>query len=205
MNFFLFLKGLLVGFAIAAPVGPVNVLCIRRTLTEGRLSGFISGLGAATADTLYGCIAGFGLTFISNLLIRQQIWLRLIGGIFLIYLGIITFRSRPISQEAPVKGYGFLGAYLSTFFLTLTNPITILAFMALFAGVGVDNISGDSMATGILIGGVFLGSSLWWILLSSGVRILQAKFTLAGIHWINKISGVLITGFGVLALLSIKR
>src|SRR5512140_2506793 len=102
----LFLRGLLIGFSIAAPVGPIGVLCIRRTLANGRVSGLVTGLGAATADGLYGCVAGFGLTFISSLLIDQQMWLRLFGGLFLCYLGLKTLLSKPAQQEARVGGSG---------------------------------------------------------------------------------------------------
>jgi threonine/homoserine/homoserine lactone efflux protein len=124
MDISFFLKGLIIGFSIAAPVGPIGVLCIRRTLAQGRLSGFVSGLGAATADAIYGCIAGLGLTFISSLLIHQQLGLRLIGGGFLCYLGIKAFTSLS-TQAAKVTGSSLLSAYVSTFFLTLTNPLTM--------------------------------------------------------------------------------
>ncbi len=133
---FLF-KGLVIGFSIAAPVGPISVLCIRRTLAKGRLSGIVSGLGAATADAVYGCVAVLGLTFISNGLINQQVWLRLIGGLFLCYLGIKTFFAKPAKRTALAGGNSLAGAYTSTFFLTLTNPMTILFFAAVIAGFGL--------------------------------------------------------------------
>src|SRR3990172_8990998 len=134
----IFLKGLLLGFSIAAPVGPIGVLCIRRTLAEGRTAGFASGLGAATADALYGSIAGFGLTIVSSFLIDQSHWLQLAGGIFLLYLGIKTFLAKSketIETGSPLeKSRGIIGNYASTFLLTLTNPLTILSFIAIFAG-----------------------------------------------------------------------
>jgi threonine/homoserine/homoserine lactone efflux protein len=120
---FLF-KGLLLGFSIAAPVGPIGVLCIRRTIADGRTAGLLSGLGAATADALYGCVAGFGMALISNFLVSQQTWIHLIGGAFLCYLGIKTLLTKPAAEPAVVKHKGLLGAYASTFFLTLTNPMT---------------------------------------------------------------------------------
>lgn len=123
MDISFLIKGILIGFSIAAPVGPIGVLCIRRTLAEGRTSGFFSSLGAATADAVYGSIAGFGLTFISNFLINQQIWLSLIGGMFLCYLGIKTFLDRPTKQVISVNKNSLICAYASTFLLTLTNPI----------------------------------------------------------------------------------
>ena len=198
------LRGLLIGFSIAAPVGPIGVLCIRRTLAEGRIPGLVSGLGAATADATYGSIAGFGLTFISSLLISQQVWLRLIGGIFLCYLGLRTFLTRPAEQAASAKGNGLIGMYASTLFLTLTNPLTILSFAAIFAGLGVASTGGNYLAAGILVLGVFLGSALWWFILSGGVSIFRTKFTTRGLRWVNRISGIIIMGFGVIALLGVK-
>lgn len=196
---FLF-RGILIGFSIAAPVGPIGVLCIRRTLADGRAAGLVSGLGAATADALYGCVAGFGLTLISNFLVRQQWWLGLIGGLFLCYLGGKTLLSKPAEQAASAKGSGLLGAYASTFFLTVTNPVTILAFAAIFAGLGLANTRGDYGAAAVLVLGVFLGSAAWWLLLSGGVSLLRERFTATGLQWVNRISGVIILGFGLFAL-----
>ena len=204
MDISFLLRGLIIGFSIAAPVGPIGVLCIRRTLAEGRASGLVSGLGAATADAIYGCIAGFGLTFISSVLIRQQVWLRLIGGGFLCYLGLKTFLARPAEQAASAEGKGLVGEYASTFFLTLTNPMTILSFVAIYAGLGVASASGDHVSAGVLVLGVFIGSALWWLILSGGVSVFQAKFSPRGLRWVNRVSGVIITGFGLLALLSLR-
>lgn len=201
---FLF-QGLIIGFSIAAPVGPIGLLCIRRTLTGGHISGFVSGLGAATADALYGFVAGFGLTLISSILLNQQVSLRLIGGAFLCYLGLKTFVSTPAEQGAPIKGKGLMGAYASTFFLTLTNPITILSFAGVFAGLGVGSTGRDYISAGTLVTGVFIGSALWWLILSMGVSWFQKKFNPQGLHWINRISGLIIIGFGLLAFLSLKR
>jgi len=198
------LRGLIMGFSIAAPVGPIGVLCIRRTLAEGRASGLVSGLGAATADAIYGCIAGFGLMFISSIFISQQVWLRFMGGAFLCYLGLKTFLARPAEQAALAKGNGLVGAYASTFFLTLTNPMTILSFAAIFAGLGVASASGNYVSAGVLVLGVFVGSALWWLILSGGVGLFRAKFSPHGLRWVNRISGVIITGFGLLALLSLR-
>ncbi len=201
----LFLKGLIIGFSIAAPVGPIGLLCIRRTLTVGRTTGLMSGLGAATADAFYGFIAGFGLTALSSLLICQQEWFRLIGGFFLCYLGLKALFSKPAEQMASAKGKGPMGAYLSTFFLTLTNPMTILSFAAIFAGLGIASSGVDYIAAGILVLGVFLGSALWWLLLSSGVAFFQEKFNLRELKWVNRISGILILFFGLYVLLNVKR
>ena len=196
-------QGILIGFSIAAPVGPIGILCIRRTLAQGRLAGLISGFGAATADAIYGCIAGFGLTFISQFLVDQQNLLQLVGGIFLLYLGIKTFFAKGSEKVVENKDQGLWGTYLSTFFLTLTNPITILSFVAIFAGLGVVSVSGNYTSALMLVLGVFTGSMLWWMLLSSGATFFQKKINLQGLVWINKISGGIITGFGVAALFSL--
>ena len=201
MDISFFSRGLIVGFSIAAPVGPIGVLCIRRTLAQGRAVGLISGLGAATADGLYGSIAGFGLTFISGFLVSQQVWLRTIGGIFLCYLGLTTFLAKPAQSAAEVTGKGLIGAYASTFFLTVTNPLTILSFAAIFAGLGVASAGSNYLDSGILVLGVFLGSALWWLLLSTGVSILRKKFDDRSLIWINRISGLIIIVFGIIALL----
>ena len=198
-----FLRGLIIGFSIAAPVGQIGVLCIRRTLAEGRISGLVSGIGAATADAIYGCVAGFGLTFISNTLIGQQLWIRLIGGLFLCYLGLKTFFARPAKQVAPIEGRGLTAAYASTFVLTLTNPLTILSFAAIFAGLGVASAEGNYLSAGVLVLGVFMGSALWWLMLSCGVGLFREKLNTTGLRWVNRISGAIILGFGVVALLSL--
>jgi len=194
-------KGLIIGFSIAAPVGPIGILCIKRTLSLGRWVGLVSGMGAATADAIYGCIAAFGLTFISNFLIQQQIWLRLFGGCFLCYLGIKIFLSKPADSSDLTSSLSLLNAYGSTFFLTLTNPLTILSFAAIFAGLGLGEASGDYLSATITVLGVFLGSACWWILLSTGVSILRVRFKPAGFQWLNWISGSIILGFGIAALI----
>jgi threonine/homoserine/homoserine lactone efflux protein len=197
------LRGIILGFSIAAPVGPIGVLCIRRTLAEGRGSGLASGLGAATADAIYGCVAGLGLTFISSYLVSQQVWLRLVGGAFLCYLGIRTFLARPADQAAPAQGNGLIGAYGSTFLLTLTNPMTILSFAAAFAGLGLADTGGEYGSAATLVLGVFLGSTLWWLGLSSVVSLLRARLNARALRWVNRASGVIIAGFGLIALLSL--
>jgi threonine/homoserine/homoserine lactone efflux protein len=196
-----FLRGLAIGFSIAAPVGPIGVLCIRRTLAEGRAPGLVSGLGAATADAFYGCVAGFGLTFISNILIGQQLWIRLIGGMFLCYLGLKTFFASPARQAAPIEGKGLVVAYTSTLVLTLTNPLTILSFAAIFAGLGVASTEGSYISAAVLVLGVFMGSALWWFILSFVVGLVKTKLNITGLQWVNRISGIIIAGFGLVALL----
>jgi threonine/homoserine/homoserine lactone efflux protein len=203
MDITFLLKGLIIGFSIAAPIGPISVLCMRRTLAEGRVFGLVSGFGAATADMIYGCIAGFGLTLISNFLINQRIWLRFIGGAFLCYLGIKTFLAKPVEQVVSVKGNSLIGDYASTFFLTLANPMTILSFAAIFAGFGLATGGGYTSAA-LLVLGVFIGSALWWLILSGTVSVFRTKFNSHRLQWINRASGVIIAGFGLLAILNLS-
>jgi threonine/homoserine/homoserine lactone efflux protein len=181
------------------------VLCIRRTLTEGRLAGFVCGLGAATADGFYGAVAGFGLTIISGFLLDQHVWLHLVGGVFLCYLGARTFVTPPAKDTASTRGGGELGsAFLSTLLLTLTNPLTILSFAAIFAGLGLSGSHRGLLAAGLLVLGVFLGSVSWWLILSSGVSLLRARVAPTWMRWVNRLSGIVIATFGVLALVSVR-
>lgn len=205
MDIGILLRGLVLGFSIAAPVGPIGVLCIRRTLAQGRLVGLVSGLGAATADTAYGLVAAFGLTAVSSLLVSQTVWLRVVGGLFLLYLGARTFLARPGERAAAVEGRGLLGAYASTLALTLTNPMTILSFVAIFAGLGLGETAGDYGAAALLVLGVFLGSALWWLLLSGGVSLLAGRLTPARLVWVNRLSGLVILAFGIVTLVSLAR
>lgn len=203
----LFLKSLLIGLSIAAPVGPIGVLCIRRTLAEGRAAGFASGLGAATADGFYGAVAGFGLTLVSVFLQGQEFWLRLIGGAFLGCLGVRTLLARPAGEAAAPDSNSrprlkLLAAYLSTLFLTITNPATILSFIAVFGVLRV-GMGSDYVSAGAVVAGVFAGSALWWLTLSIGVGALRAKFDASAMRWVNRISGAVLTGFGMVALLSL--
>jgi threonine/homoserine/homoserine lactone efflux protein len=197
------IKGLIIGLSIAVPVGPIGLLCIRRTLTQGRMVGFLSGLGAATADGLYGAIAGFGLTFLVNFIIGKQIWLRLIGGGLLCILGAKTFLSKPAEQGASTEGSSLWNAYLSTFFLTLTNPMTILFFTAVFAGLGVGSTGDHYLLAGFLVLGVFIGSASWWLVLSNFTGILRGLLNVKSLQWLNRISGLIIMGFGLFVFLSL--
>ncbi|MGB9023087.1 MAG: LysE family translocator [Candidatus Bathyarchaeia archaeon] len=197
-------KGLVIGFSIAAPVGPIGMLCIRRTLGNGRVAGLLSGLGAATADAIYGCIAGFGVVFVSTILLTQQVWLRLVGGLFLCYLGARTFLASPEERISATNPLGLAGIYLSTFFLTLTNPMTIISFAAIFAALGAGNTSASYISAVTLVVGVLVGSALWWLILSSIVSLFRSKLQPGWLKWVNRLSGLVILGFGVLAILSLR-
>ncbi len=205
MNLGFYIRGLLIGLSIAATVGPMSILCIQRTLAKGQLYGFISGLGIATADAVYGSIAAFGLTLITNFLLHEQIWIRLIGGVFLMYLGIKTTLSHPAERAAKVdmKSNSSIGAYVSTFFLTLTNPLTILSFAAIFAGIGVGGASKNVLSATAVVIGVFSGSTLWWIILTSAISLFRKNLNTQWFLWINRLSGAVITGFGIVALVSL--
>ena len=203
MEFSLLVQGIIIGFSIALPVGPIGILCIRKTLTESHLSGIVVGLGAATADGLYGFVAGFGLTVISNILISQQIWIRLVGGLFLCYLGVKTFIARPVERPAEVNGLGLFSSYFSTLVLTLTNPVTIVAFLGIFAALGLGSEMSYGSA-GTLVLGVFAGSALWFIFLSTVVTLFREKISHVGLGWVNRISGTLIIILGVIAILSFR-
>lgn len=196
----LLFKGIIIGFAIAAPVGPIGVLCIRRTLAEGRTSGFVSGLGAATADAIYGSVAALGLTFVANFLVSGEMWLRLVGGAFLVFLGVRTFLARPVERAASTGKNGLPGAYASTLFLTLTNPTTILSFAAIFAGLGAGSAGGDVPSAMLLVLGVFVGSAFWWLVLSGITGLFRARLSARGLRWVNRISGTVLATFGVLAV-----
>ena len=162
-------------------------------------------MGAATADAFYGSIAAFGLTFISDFLLQQQMWLRLIGGAFLCYLGIRTILSHPSNSPIQINPKSLGSAYGSTFFLTLTNPLTILFFAAIFAGFGLVSVRGGYATAGITVLGVFLGSSSWWVILSVVTSLLRNRITPSGLRWINRISGLIILGFGLITVFGIFR
>lgn len=202
MTALLFLKGLLLGFSIAAPVGPIGVLCIRRTLAGGMTSGFITGLGTATADALYGLVAALGLSAVAAFFVDHQLYLRLGGGLFLCYLGWVTFRAPPAIDKDGVRNGNLWFDYISAFLLTLANPLTILSFIAIFAGLGVGAGAGLAGA-GLTVLGVFAGSLLWWLILSGGTSFLRTGLDSSRLIWVNKLSGCIILAFGLACLLSL--
>lgn len=212
----MFLRGILIGFAIAAPVGPIGVLCIRRTLAYGRLSGFVSGLGAATADAVYGSIAAVGLTAIANFLVGQRATLQWVGGFILLYLGLRIVFDRPralpvapnilpeqekLSLRWRVNWRMLIQDFGSTFLLTLTNPMTILSFTAVLAGLGAARVMEGGFQ---VVMGIFAGSTLWWLTLSLASNLLLGRLAQAGrLRWVNWISGSIILAYGVIALVGL--
>ncbi len=198
----LFLKGLIIGFAIAAPVGPIGILCIQRSLHEGFKIGLMTGLGAALADGTYGLMAGFSLTAVSSLLISHQFWIRIMGGIFLLYLGITLMKASPKKNSLQEKvDRSPWHACATTFLLTLANPATILSFIAVFAGLGLGTIHPDYIHAVILVIGIILGSAMWWLLLSASTALIFHRFiSLSLMRIINWISGGIMLLFGLFAL-----
>lgn len=194
-----FLRGIVIGFAIAAPVGPIGMLVIRRTLTESRMLGLVTGFGAAVADSLYGAVGAFGLDFISGFLVGHAFWTRLIGGLFLCWLGISTFRARLREENNAAPAAGYLAAFATTVLLTLSNPLTILSFMAVFAGLGLGAGAGYGAAS-LVVTGVFLGSALWWLFLTGGMALLRHRLKPAALRWINRGSGLFLLAYGIAAL-----
>lgn len=197
-----FLKGLAFGFLLAASVGPLWILCFRRTLAHGRLFGFVSGMGVATADAIYGLVAAFGLTAVSGFLLAQKFWFALIGGGFLCWLGAKTLLSRPTDRAAAVPASSYTAAYTSTLALTLTNPATVLAFAAIFAGLGLAANSDYAQASIVVIG-VMLGSAFWWAILALGADWLRDSIGPRLLRVVNIVAGLSILAFGLGALVTL--
>jgi threonine/homoserine/homoserine lactone efflux protein len=202
MNLIYLLKGLAIGFSLAVPVGPIGILCIRRTLAHGSKRGIIIGLSAASADMVYGIVAAFGVTLISNFVSLHQHWIRLVGGILLLILGYHTFFSHPATDTVLSGKNGHARTFASTFFLTLTNPMTLFAFAAIFAGIGLDKTMTLHGYATFFVAGIFLGSLSWFTLLTSLVHFFREIITTDGLVIINKIAGSLLTLFGAFALWS---
>jgi len=200
----LFIQGILIGFVIAVPVGPLGLLCINRALAMGALCGLFSGLGVASADALAAGIAALGITLISAFLIAHETALRLVGGIFLCYLGCKIFRTRPAAQLPPSNIGGLCSAYATTFLLTFSNPMTILSFVAIYAGWGVQSLRQHYLSAAILTAGVFAGSALWWVLLFGGMTFFRDAFDARVMAMIHRVSGTIIAGFGLIVLLSLS-
>ncbi|MBI3711245.1 MAG: LysE family transporter [Proteobacteria bacterium] len=197
----IFVKGMIVGLMIAAPVGPINVLCARRTLLHGRLVGFVSGLGAAAADTIFGAIAAFGLAFIMGFLLTKRIWFEVGGSAVLIVIGVRILMSHAPNPNATPDPTNLIGDFTSTFLLTLTNPVTIISFLAVFAGLGIQGEDSVELADGLLLlFGVFLGSSAWWLVLTTLVSVFHGRFTEAGLRWANRTAGAVVLAFAVALL-----
>jgi threonine/homoserine/homoserine lactone efflux protein len=197
----LFVKGLIVGFCLAAPVGPIAAICVQRTISKRWLSGIVSGLGAAAADAVYGTVAAFGATIISEFLISEHEWLQRVGGVILLLLGARLLLMHPIERKRNgAQNRGLAGDFFSTFVLTLTNPMTFVAFAAIFATMGIGAVRGEPMLTIELVGGVFAGSAAWWIILSTGAFGLRRHFDFRRLVFVNRATGVFVIAVGLVYL-----
>lgn len=201
---FLFLKGILIGFAIAAPVGPIGILCIRRTLSGRYGLGLMTGLGAGVADTVYGAIAGFSLVSIAALIIQYDFYLRLFGGLLVGWIGFSILKAplRSNTLNNNQKETLFHG-FTSAFFLTLSNPITLIVFAAAFAALGVSPVEDSISQSLFLVGGVFVGANGWWFSLSTAVHLMHHKISETQLLWINRSSGIMLLGFSIYMLVSL--
>ncbi len=204
MDYYLILKGIIVGISTSAPLGPLGILCIQRTINKGVLSGLISGFGAAVADIIYAGIAGFGISIIADFLKEYQMIIRIVGGIVLLFVGIMIFRSNPIKQVRQQKAQkrNYLSDFISSFIITFTNPITIVVFGAVFASLGLDEVTTMNPIVLTLIG-VFSGALMWWLTLTVFVNIFRDKIRLRNLWWINKITGILVSVFGLAIFISL--
>ena len=208
-----FVKGLIVGFALAAPVGPIAALCVQRTIARRWAAGFVSGLGAAVADALYGLVAAFGATFVSEFLINEHEWLQRVGGVILILLGVRLILKRVEPREAvatangdgnangETKRRGLTGYFVATLVLTLTNPMTFVAFAAVFATMGLGATRGHSILTVELVAGVFAGSALWWTILTGLAHAVRHHFDFRKLTVVNRATGIFVIAVGVVYLL----
>ena len=188
----------MIGLVVAAPLGPIGIISLQRTLSKGYLSGLFSGLGISTADAIYGALATFGVTAISSFLISQALWLKIIGGIVICGLGIRIYNQAGYqNMSASANNKSCFGAYFSALILTLMNPALIFSFVAIFASLGIVYTKTNPISTLLFIGGVFAGSAIWWVFLSGMARRLKTQFTESFIKKVNYISGVLIAGFGL--------
>jgi threonine/homoserine/homoserine lactone efflux protein len=203
MDFFILLKGLALGFVLAMSIGPIALLCISNTIEKGRLFGISVALGAGTADGIYGLAAGFGISILMTYLSDYSILLKLLGGCFLIYLGIKIMRSTPNKKRVEINAMALLKTYLTIVALTLINPLTIATYMGAFAGMGVGNTNGDLFLSLLLGFGIFAGSSVWHSLLVAASSVLKDKIKEKHLLTLNKFSGLLLCIFGTISLVSL--
>lgn len=197
----LFFKGCLIGFSVAIPVGPIGMLCIRHSLTNGQRYGFAAGLGAALADAFYGTLAAFGMTMLCTFFAQHQVSCQLIGASFLFYLGFTTLFAKPNYEKNPnTPSMSYLRVFLTTFLLTLTNPLTVLSFMGIYAAAGINMVERQLASVLLMPIGIFMGSVMWWLILSSSASMLGKKVNFKSPHLLNQISGMALIAFGFLAI-----
>ena len=203
------IEGSVIGFLIAVPVGPAAALCIRRSIGVGAVAGYLTGIGAALGDAVFGAVAAFGLNFVQQFVATHEAWLRGIGGLVLVVMGWTTMRHRPRSIGDPVTNdrehnvathFHFAS---SSFFITVFNPLTVMAFGAAFAGRNLAGVGASIIDASLLVAGVFAGALAWWAILCTTAVALRQHFTGTGMRWLNRISGAVILGFGAVALISL--
>ena len=197
MDLGLFIQGMIIGLTLAVPVGPISLVCIHRTVANGRLHGIVSGLGVATADSFYAAVAFLGLTAISGLITGHQVLFRLMAGIVLIFIGMRVFRSIPAAVSPNDGQEPFLGDYLSLLVIAIANPLTIIFFITILPGFGVVAQGTTLIAAVPFVAGVFLGSAVWWISLCGSLGAVRSRLSTENLRQINRISGILITCFGI--------
>jgi threonine/homoserine/homoserine lactone efflux protein len=195
-------RGLVIGFTIAAAVGPISLLTMRRTLAHGQIHGLVSGLGVATADATYAAIAAFGLTAVTELLVSGRVLLGVVGGLIIAILGVRTMRSRPGEVARDIAPPGLPSAFISIYALTMTNPMTILSFAALFTGLGLVVGSSFTDAAALTLG-VWAGSALWWLVLTTIVSWARERLSQRALVWVNRLSGAALVVFGVVAIVAV--
>ena len=200
MNLVYFLQGAAIGFSLAAPIGPVGILCVRRTLEHGARYGLVIGVSAACCDVVYSIVAAFGITLVSDFITLEQHWIRLVGGIILLAIGYVAFRARPLADKAMKAPRGHTWVVFSTALLVFTNPLTLFAFAAAFAVIGVRNIVGHPVSGLILVAGVFSGSLTWFVLLAGLVHFFREKAMRVGFTLVNRVAGALLMLCGLYAL-----
>ncbi|MDX9769763.1 MAG: LysE family transporter [Tenuifilaceae bacterium] len=207
MIFTLLIKGIIVGLLASIPLGPIGIICIQRTINKGKLSGFLSGMGAASADTIFAAIAGFSLSFIISFIQEQQVIFQAIGGLIVFGLGIKIFYTNPVRQlrRHKRKQNNLLEDYLSVLLVTITNPLAVFLFIALFASLGVVVEGENILLSLVATSGVFIGAMLWWYILTTLVNIFRNKFRLKQLWWINKLSGAVIFTLGAVAIFGLLR
>ena len=196
-----FIKGLVLGFIICVPFGPIGLLCVRRTLMDGKVAGIASVLGASVVDALYCAIAGLGVSYISNFLSDERAVLRVAGGLILIAMGIKIFFTHPAEKTPEASGHGLVASFGSSFFLMLTNPLAILVFTATFSALGIGGWQDAYISTGMLVIGVFVGSALWAPIFVAGVNLFSPRLTLSQLRLANEVAGIILVLFGVLVCL----
>ncbi|WP_075355037.1 LysE family translocator [Desulfovibrio sp. DV] len=197
----LFLKGATIGAVIAMPFGAVGMLCLGRAMSRGLRVGLLSGMGAAAADAFYGAVAAFGLTFVSDFLAKHAAVLQGVGGLFLLAMGLRLLLTKPPGQSRPDREGGYAGAFASAFLLALTNPMTVVAFLAIFAGFGLGQPEARAGDAAAVVAGIFGGSMVWWAAIALGGKLLRYRL-LTRLRTIRRIFGALILAFGLWALWS---